>query len=505
MLIPMADVPRWFAERKKDTIAVRHGAETLTWEQLERGANRRARAFAAKGVKPGDFVAIGLPNSNAFFETSFAVWKLGATPTSLSWRLPRGEAAAVLEILKPALVVGGEADWNAPNSVPVNFTPEGVSDEPLLSPVSRYWKAMTSGGSTGRPKVILDHQPAVVDTAVPVLGMSQGVALLNPGPLYHNAPFIATHLALFAGGSVTGMVKFDAEETLRLIADHQIQWINFVPTMMHRIWSLPEAVRNRYDVSSLQIVFHMAAPMPAWLKEKWIEWLGPEKIYELYGGTERQGRTVISGVEWLAHKGSVGKIDEACRLRIIGEDGNDVVPGESGEIYFLPNDGAGSTYHYLGAEPKRRPDGWESLGDIGRLDAEGYLYLGDRLADMILRGGANIYPAEIEAAVVAHPQVRSCIAVGLPDPELGQRIHAILELSNAAEAQSVIDGMGGFLADQLSRYKHPESFEIVDVSPRDDAGKVRRTLLRDERAAWLKAGRAFRIMPSSVAAKRSNG
>jgi bile acid-coenzyme A ligase len=505
MLIPMADVPRWFAERKKDTIAVRHGAETLTWEQLERGANRRARAFAAKGVKPGDFVAIGLPNSNAFFETSFAVWKLGATPTSLSWRLPRGEAAAVLEILKPALVVGGEADWNAPNSVPVNFTPEGVSDEPLLSPVSRYWKAMTSGGSTGRPKVILDHQPAVVDTAVPVLGMSQGVALLNPGPLYHNAPFIATHLALFAGGSVTGMVQFDAEETLRLIADHQIQWINFVPTMMHRIWSLPEAVRNRYDVSSLQIVFHMAAPMPAWLKEKWIEWLGPEKIYELYGGTERQGRTVISGVEWLAHKGSVGKIDEACRLRIIGEDGNDVVPGESGEIYFLPNDGAGSTYHYLGAEPKRRPDGWESLGDIGRLDAEGYLYLGDRLADMILRGGANIYPAEIEAAVVAHPQVRSCIAVGLPDPELGQRIHAILELSNAAEAQSVIDGMGGFLADQLSRYKHPESFEIVDVSPRDDAGKVRRTLLRDERAAWLKAGRAFRIMPSSVAAQRSNG
>ena len=505
MLIPMADVPRWYAERKKDAVAVSHGGDALTWEQLERGANRRARAFAAKGVKPGDFVAIGLPNSNAFFETSFAVWKLGATPTSLSWRLPRGEAAAVLDILKPALVVGGEADWNAPNSVPLNFTPEGVSDEPLNSPVARYWKAMTSGGSTGRPKVILDHQPAVTDTAVPSLGMSPGVALLNPGPLYHNAPFIATHLALFAGGSVTGMVKFDAEETMRLIAANQIQWVNFVPTMMHRIWSLPEAVRNRYDVSSLQIVFHMAAPMPAWLKEKWIDWLGPEKIYELYGGTERQGRTVISGVEWLAHKGSVGKIDEACRLRIIGEDGNDVAPGESGEIYFLPNDGAGSTYHYLGAEPKRRPDGWESLGDIGRFDAEGYLYLGDRLADMILRGGANIYPAEIEAAVVAHPQVRSCVAVGLPDPELGQRIHAILELTSAADAQSVIDGMGGFLADQLSRYKHPESFEIVDVSPRDDAGKVRRTLLRDQRAAWLKEGRAFRIMPAHGAAKRSIG
>ena len=166
-----------------------------------------------------------------------------------------------------------------------------------------------------------------------------------------------------------------------------------------------------------------------------------------------QGATVISGVEWLAHKGSVGKIGETSRLRIIGEDGNDVAPGETGEIYFLPNDGPGSTYHYLGAEPKRRPDGWESLGDIGRLDAEGYLYLGDRLADMILRGGANIYPAEVEAAVTAHPDVRSCVVVGLPDPELGQRIHAILELVETADASKVIDGMAGFLADRLSRYQ----------------------------------------------------
>ena len=497
MLIPIADVPRWYAERKpKDTVAVSHGKDTLTWEQLERGANARARAFAARGVKPGDFVAIGLPNGNSFFETSFAVWKCGATPTSLSWRLPRGEAAAVLEILQPSLVVGGESDWNAPNRLPADFVPEGISDEPMNSPVARYWKAMTSGGSTGRPKVILDHQPAVVDTAAePLLGIPHDASLLNPGPLYHNAPFIVSHTALFAGGSLTGMVKFDAEEALRLIAANRVQWVNFVPTMMHRIWALPEHVRNAYDLSSLQIVFHMAAPMPPWLKEKWIEWLGPEKIYELYGGTERQGATIISGVEWLAHKGSVGKIGETAALRIIGEDGNDVAPGETGEIYFLPNDGAGSTYHYLGAEPKRRPDGWESLGDIGRLDAEGYLYLGDRLADMILRGGANIYPAEVEAAVTAHPDVRSCVVVGLPDPELGQRIHAILELVEATDADSVVGSMGGFLADRLSRYKHPESFEIVSVGPRDDSGKVRRTLLRDERAAWLKEGRAFRILP----------
>ena len=499
MLIPMADVPRWYAERKpKDTVAIRHGADTLTWDALERGANRRARAFAAKGVKPGDFIAIGLPNSNAFFETSFAVWKLGATPTSLSWRLPRGEAAAVLDVLRPALVVGGEADWNAPNSLPAGFTPDGFSDEPLANPVARYWKAMTSGGSTGRPKVILDHGPAVVDTtAEPLLGIPQNGSLLNPGPLYHNAPFILSHSCLFAGGELTGLVKFDAEETLRLIEAHRVQWVNFVPTMMHRIWALPERVRMAYDLSSLEIVFHMAAPMPPWLKEKWIAWLGPERIWELYGGTERQGTCVISGVEWLEHKGSVGKIGETSRLRIIGDDGNDVAPGESGEIYFLPNDGAGSTYHYLGAEPKRRPDGWESLGDIGRLDADGYVYLGDRLADMVLRGGANIYPAEVEAAVSAHPDVRSCVVVGLPDPEFGQRVHAILELDEAIDAQAIANDMADFLADRLSRYKHPESYERVSIGLRDDSGKVRRTLLRDQRAAWLKEDRAFRIVPSA--------
>ena len=503
MLIPLADVPRWFAERKpKDAVAVSHGADELTWEQLERNANRRARAFAAKGVKPGDFVAIGLPNSNAFFETTFAVWKCGATPTSLTWRLPRGEAAAVLDILKPSLVVGGQPDWNAPNSLPADFVPEGFSDEPLTNPVARYWKAMTSGGSTGRPKVILDHGPAVTDTAAaPALGIPHNVSLLNPGPLYHNAPFIVSHTALFAGGRVTGLVKFDAEETLRLIEANRVQWVNFVPTMMHRIWALPDEVRNSYDLSSLGIVFHMAAPMPPWLKEKWIAWLGPERIYELYGGTERQGATIITGVEWLAHKGSVGKIGDTSSLKIVGEDGHEVATGETGEIYFLPNDGAGSTYHYLGAEPKRRTDGWESLGDIGKLDADGYLYLGDRLADMVLRGGANIYPAEVEAAVCAHPHVRSCVVVGLPDPEFGQRVHAILELDQATDSQAVADGMGAFLADQLSRYKHPESFEVVRVGLRDDSGKVRRTLLRDERAGWLKENRDFRIMPSRTAAK----
>ena len=497
MLIPIGDVPRWHAERKPvGTIAIRHGDDTLTWAQLEKNANARAHAFRDKGVKPGDFVAIGLPNSNAFYETSFAVWKCGATPTSLSHKLPRGEVAAILEILKPSLVVGGEPDWGAPNALSKDFVPAGFPDTPVDAPVARYWKAMTSGGSTGRPKVILDHSPAVIDTAGTFLRIEPGSTVLNPGPLYHNAPFILSHYALFGGGTLVGMTRFDAEQALALIAQHRVNWVNFVPTMMGRIWSLPSEQREKADLSSIKTVFHMAAPMPAWLKEEWINWLGPEKVYELYGGTERQGRTVISGTEWLAHRGSVGRPEESS-VRILDENLQDVPVGQDGEIFFLPPDGAGSSYHYIGAEPRRIEGGWESLGDVGRLDADGYLYLGDRRSDMILRGGANIYPAEVEAALVAHPDIKSSVVIGLPDPDLGARLHAIVEVDPATDADAVLASLAPFLGDRLSKYKHPESYEVAHDSHRDDAGKVRRTLLRAERVKWLEEGRDFRFAPAA--------
>ncbi len=491
MLIPMADVPRWHADRNgHDTVAIVHGEETLTWGQLERRANARARAFADLGVRPGDFVAVGLPNSNVFYENTFAIWKCGATPCSLSYRLPRGEAAAILELLKPSLVIGGEADWNAPKSVPADFAPQGYSDEPVLGPLARYWKAMTSGGSTGRPKVIVDHMPAATDPKVPPLVMHEYVKLLNPGPLYHNAPFIISHSALFAGGLLVGMKKFDAEEAMRLIEKNRIEWVNFVPTMMNRIWALPN--RATFDVSSLRVVFHMAAPMPQWLKEQWIDWLGAERIYELYGGTERQAATVIPGTEWVKRKGSVGRV-EIGAAKVVGEDGRELPPGETGEIYLKAADGPGTTYHYLGAEPKRTVDGWESLGDIGRIDEEGYIWLADRRSDMILRGGANVYPAEVEAALMAHPDIVTCAVVGLPDADLGQSIHAVLQLREDADASSTLAALPTFLADRISKPKHPGSYEIVSDAVRDDAGKVRRTMLRDERVRWVEDGRDFRI------------
>jgi bile acid-coenzyme A ligase len=495
MLIPMADAPRWHADRNgHDCVAIVHGKDQLTWSDLERNANQRARAFMELGVEPGDFVAVGLPNSNAFYENTFAIWKCGATPCSLSYRLPRGEAAAILDLLKPSLVIGGEDDWNAPRRLPADFTPQGYSDEQIDGPIARYWKAMTSGGSTGRPKVIVDHQPAVTDPKLQPLLMHERARVLNPGPVYHNAPFSITHVALFAGGLLVGMPKFDALEALRLIERHRIEWVNFVPTMMSRIWALPKDERETFDVSSLRTVFHMAAPMPQWLKEEWIGWLGAERIFELYGGTERQASTIIPGTEWVKRKGSVGRV-EIGAAKVVGEDGSDLPPGEIGEIYLKSADGPGTTYHYLGAEPKRTSDGWESLGDIGRIDEEGYIWLADRRTDMILRGGANVYPAEVEAALMAHPDIASCAVVGLPDPDLGASIHAVLQLRDGADGAAIVASLPAFLADLLSKSKHPGSYEISDETVRDDAGKVRRTMLRDERVRWIGEGKEFRVAP----------
>jgi bile acid-coenzyme A ligase len=495
MLIPMADIPRWHAERNgPDTPAVVHGDEVLSWGALERNANRRARAFMQHGVKPGDFVAVGLPNSNVFFETTFAIWKCGATPCSLSYRLPRGEASDILELLKPALVVGGEDDWRAPKRLPADFAAADQSDAPIDGPVARYWKAMTSGGSTGRPKVIVDHQPAVTDPKVQPLLMQERARVLNPGPLYHNAPFSVTHVGLFAGGTLVGMPRFDALEALKLIDRWKIEWVNFVPTMMSRIWALPAEERAKYDLSSLRVVFHMAAPMPPRLKEAWIDWLGAEKIFELYGGTERQASTIIPGTEWLKRKGSVGRV-EIGSAKVVGEDGRELPIGEVGEIYLRSLEGPGTTYHYLGAEPKRTADGWESLGDMGRIDSDGYIWLADRRTDMILRGGANVYPAEIEAALMAHPDIASCAVIGLPHEDLGSSIHAVLQLREGATGEGLIDALPAFLGDSLARPKHPESYEIFAGTVRGDDGKVRRTALRDARKRWMEEGVAFRTMP----------
>ncbi|HEY0939998.1 MAG TPA: AMP-binding protein [Steroidobacter sp.] len=488
--IPMGDIPTWYADRLGgERLCVVHQEQRLSWADMAVRANRRASALKRLGVKKDDIVALVLPNENAVFELAFAVWKLGATPSVISARLPGHELEAVLDVACPrAIFASDPAIRQTTGALPADYGLREGSDETLPSVVGNHWKAMTSGGSSGRPKMIVDLGLGAVDPEAPPLNMPRAGAVLNAGPLCHNAPFTFMSIALHHGNSVVSMPRFDAEETLRLIERYRIAWANLVPTMMSRIWSLPEEVRARYDVSSLEAVWHTAAPMPAWLKQAWIDWLGPQKVWEIYGGTERQGNTVISGSEWLTHRGSVGRPIN-CHIRILGEQGEVLAPGEIGEIHLLPFTGAGSTYRYLGAEPRRSSDGYETIGDFGWLDQEGFLYIADRRADLIIRGGMNIYPAEIENALSEHPGVEVAVVIGLPDRDLGSVVHAIVKRSPDAEAEMSADTLSAFLGTKLARYKLPASYEFTEQPLRDEAGKVRRSQLRAERIALRAADR----------------
>ncbi|HEX7925993.1 MAG TPA: AMP-binding protein, partial [bacterium] len=364
-----------------------------------------------------------------------------------------------------------------------DFTPDPqLSDALLPDKVSQFWKAPTSGGSTGRPKIIVSKVTGEVDLDEPTpLRIERDRVLLVPGPLYHNGPLVFSMIGLFRGNHSVVMTRFDPVETLKLLEHWKVDWVNLVPTMMHRIWRLTPEERNRYDLSHLRIMLHLAAPCPPWLKEEWIQWLGAERIHELYGGTEAQGTTWITGEEWLAHRGSVGKPLPGFQMKILDEAGNAVPTGTVGEVYMLPDAGAGTTYHYMGATPKNR-EGWESLGDMGWMDADGYLYLTDRHADMILSGGANIYPAEVEAAIDSFPQVRSSAVIGLPDEDMGQRIHAVVDVTGPVD----MEALRVHVAERLVTYKVPRTFELVSEPLRDDAGKVRRSALRQARMGPVK-------------------
>lgn len=485
---PLGMILSYHAERRPGQAALILDGREISFAELDARANRRARMFRQHGVRADDFVTIALPNSIEFYESSFAAWKLGAIPNIVSAKLPRREIDAIVGLVGPRLIVGLDAGQAAGPAVVPAGTPldEALSPEPLEEAVSRSWKAMTSGGSTGRPKIIVDAMPGRWDPERGVLGQSAASILLNPGPLYHNGPFMLMHAGLFVGGTVIDMVKFDALRALELIDAHRVSWVNLVPTMMQRIWRLGPEVRSRFSLASLERVFHMAAPCPAWLKEEWIAWLGGDRLYEVYAGTERQGSTMISGVEWLSHRGSVGKPQPGTRIRVLDEAQQDCSPREVGEIFLLPDGGVNSTYRYIGADARRCGD-WESLGDLGWFDEDGYLYLSDRRADLIISGGANIYPAEVEAALDAHPLVGSSVVIGLPDEEWGERVHAIIQ--PVAGANLDVAELLIFLGDRLTRYKLPKTIEFTTEPLRDDAGKVRRVSLRAARIAQAAAAR----------------
>lgn len=458
---------------------------TISRAELETRTNRLARTYRALGVTADSLVTIGLPNGIEFFEATIAAWKLGATPQPISSRLPAAERRAIVDLANPSLVVGVDPS-EAPGrpTLPVGYEPDAaLPSDPLPAAVATSFKAPTSGGSTGRPKLIVATQRAVwealVDYTTLMRMTADGVHLVT-GPLYHNGPFTSSVLALLRGNHVVVMPRFDAARALALIERHRVDWMYAVPTMMHRIWRLPEAERTRFDLSSLRVVFHMAAPCPPWLKEAWIGWLGGDRILELYGGTEAQAITFITGDEWLAHRGSVGRV-LLGEMRILDPDGHELPAGQVGEIWMRRGADAPPTYRYVGANAKSRPGSWESLGDMGWKDEEGYIYLSDRQTDMILVGGSNVYPAEVEAALDEHPQVASSCVIGLPDEEYGNVVHAIvqaLEPPTAAE-------LDAYLGSRLAKYKRPRTYEFVTAPLRGDDGKVRRSALRAERVRAL--------------------
>jgi bile acid-coenzyme A ligase len=475
----LADLAAADPERPSITCA----GETLTRAELERRATRLGRDLSNRGIEVGDFVTIALPNSVDWFVACVACWKIGAVPQQVSSRLPARELREIVALAGSKLVIGVDAETLGPNlagvaSLPAEYRPPAtISDAPLPDAVSPAWKAPTSGGSTGRPKLIVSGAPSRFETgAASLVGVKQDGCVVMPGPLFHNGPIIWSSEGLLHGNHVVVLPRFDPEATLAAVDANQADLLYLVPTMMKRILRLPDELRLRYDLTSLRAVWHLAEPCPPWLKEAWIDWLGPDRILELYAGTEGQAFTVITGAEWLAHRGSVGR-PVAGEFMVAGTDGQPLPPGQQGEIWLRRPEGP-PTYSYIGSEARTLAGGWESLGDVGWFDEDGYLYLGDRMQDMILVGGSNVYPAEVEAAIQEHSDVRSVAVIGLPDDDKGNAIHAIVEANpNDLSAADLL----GFLADKLVSYKLPRTVEFVDTPLRDDAGKVRRSALRAQR------------------------
>jgi bile acid-coenzyme A ligase len=463
--------------------AVTFGNTTLDRAALLRRGEALARYFLSLGVAEGDYVPLVLPNGNEMVVATMACWLAGAVPQPLSPKIARVELDAILELTSPRLVVT-DLEGLGTQVVPASVEVADPGGE-VPARVSPYWKAPTSGGSTGRPKVIVAAQPAVweeVSAFADLLAVTGRTSLIT-APMSHNGPFICALLTILSGGHAVIMGRFDAEETLRAIERHRAEWVYAVPTIMGRILKLEESTRLSYDLSSLQALMHMAAPCPPAVKTAFIDWLGPKRVLELYTGTEVQAVCVLDGGEWLAHPGSVGRalIGE---LSIRDDDGSVLPAGEIGHVYLRRGPGVPSPYFYLGATPKALEDGWETLGDLGHLDEDGYLYLADRDTDMILVGGSNVYPAEVEAALLEHPLVTDACVIGLPHDDLGAAAHALLRVTEPLPEED----LRHFVAGRLTSYKQPYSYEFVQNPLRDDAGKVRRSALRTERLRNIAAG-----------------
>ncbi len=481
----------------------------LTFGQLGRRVNRLSHALRSHGLAAGDTFAAVVHNGHEYLELLLAAGQVGMVMVPVNYRLAVGEivyivadsgakvvvAAAeqarelpVAELPRHRFVIGGAAAGWAPYSL-VGAT------EPVTAPEDRQAGGMMlyTSGTTGHPKGVHNTIPAVDPETFGRLfaGMPAGYGVTSGegvhlvcSPLYHAAPGGHALGFLHCGHTIVIRARFDAEDVLRAIEQHRVTTVHLVPTHFHRLLQLPAQVRARYDLSSLRAVIHAGAPCPVPIKQQMLEWLGPI-VWEYLGSTEGSVSRV-SPQEWLARPGTVGRPLPGLDVKILGEDGEEVPTGEPGTIYFgYPGRPPSFEYHH---DPEKtaasRRGNLITAGDYGYLDEDGYVFLLDRRTDLIISGGVNIYPAEIEQALITHPAVNDVAVIGVPDAEWGQRVVAVIQAAPGVVADDELTGeLAKHCAAQLASFKCPRRFEFVSDFPRTETGKVQRRILRDAYAA----------------------
>jgi acyl-CoA synthetase (AMP-forming)/AMP-acid ligase II len=508
----IADVPPG-----KSAVIMADGSRPVTYGELEARSRQVARLLASLGVRVGDHVAIMMANRPEYFEIAWGAQRAGTYWTPVNWHLTAEEAAYIVADCGASVVFASPETAEAAARLPgvkVFLTGDeqtelaGVADrsgeagQPGLAsyeaaiagfsaaPIDAEVEGSTvfySSGTTGRPKGIkraAEFAPFGTGLALDqvmnlVYGFGPDSVYLCPGPLYHAAPLGFSMGTQRNGGTVVLMDRFDPAGCLRAIETHQVTHVQFVPTHFVRMLRLPEPERRRFDLGTLRLVIHAAAPCPPEVKRQMIDWLGPV-IWEYYAGSEGNGMTVIDTPGWLAHPGSVGRSISAA-VHIVDESGGELPAGQDGLIYF---EGTAFEYHNdpVKTAGVRDERGWSTLGDIGHLDAEGFLYLSDRRTDLIISGGVNLYPREIEEALIGHPAVADVAVIGLPDPEMGQSVLAIVQPSEeAAGSPELAAELIAYCRGRLAAFKCPRSVEFVATLPRTPTGKLLRRQLRAER------------------------
>ena len=481
------------ADVHPDAVAVIFAAEdgtesTLSWRLLEERSNQVARLFAERGLAEGDTVALALRNGPEHLFSTFAAWKLGASVLPIRWDLPQWERERLLDVAEAKVVV---AAWENPTPGTISRGDIGATvdrDAGLLEDhVPEYTRLIATSGATGTPKIVAIPAPGIMqedETAATVLGRQSGKRYLATSPLYHVNGWTYCYNPLLQDCQAVLMERFDAARAVDLVERYGVHYACMVPTMLIRVARLPDV--STRDFSSIERIVCGGASAPDWVVRAWLELVPPDRFTLTYGGSENHGLVMTTGDAWLEHPGTVGKPVNA-EIRIVDENGAEVPTGEIGEIR-LRNRMHTTRFRYIGMPtPPPDPDGFASFGDMGSVDEDGFVYIADRRQDMIVTGGANVYPAEVEAVISEHPGVLDVVVVGLSDPEWGHRVTAVVEPADATDPPTP-EALRAHCRERLAPYKVPKSFETMARIPRTAAGKVSRTRLAEDLAAGSAPG-----------------